>query len=87
MNNYKWKENPTYQELPEIELGDMVSLEMTDEFQYNINAIVIEIGESGVMAEVSKVFDKQMSGVINGHELKGLPIKTSLKMIQKVIKK
>ena len=91
MTQDTWEENPGWEGLPQLDVGDIVQLKLSNSFQYLVKTIVTAVDEDKITTTVEAIFDWHNKDYqINGGDRIGLVGKElSFKrlLIQKVIKK
>lgn len=90
MTDLGWERNSKYQNLPHIDVGDIVHLKFTNTFDFLIKGIVTKTDSPKISAKVEAVFDWHGAGQIVSGEITSLvnePITFERCMVHEVIKR
>jgi hypothetical protein len=85
----KFKRNPTFSDLPKIEVGDRVILHVENAFEPNVRADVLAYDDKGISVRIVDIFDRDGAGEITGGEIlkhKGKTIPVEPANVFKVLK-
>ena len=83
-----WCENEDYEDLPDVEVGDIVHFKLEDTFSYCVKAIIDVVEDSTVIATVETIFDWDSGGQITSGsvlDLEGEELELGYEYIHNVI--